>query len=155
MTFTFPVEFGHIMMFARAVGYDDVLAAPVDTETNIIAPPTFTEGAHHFDPAWEFRPRFDRPPSPSDAEAGPPEGAQAQSGTSFHAETHFEYHGPLRPGDVLTVDSRPGNRWTKRGQRGGTLSFWETIVEYRNEDGELVVTERTVGVSTEQRIDGE
>jgi hypothetical protein len=50
----------------------------------------------------------------------------------------------------LTVETRPGDRWEKQGKRGGVLRFSETIVEYRDQSGELVVTSRMVGVQTER-----
>ncbi len=43
---------------------------------------------------------------------------------------------------------KPGKSWSKEGRRGGTLQFSESIIEYRNQAGELVVTARGVGVRT-------
>jgi hypothetical protein len=53
-------------------------------------------------------------------------------------------------GDVLSSISRRGGRWEKEGRRGGKLVFTEGITEYRNQDGVLVVTARTVSVRTER-----
>ena len=53
----------------------------------------------------------------------------------------------------MTVTTRPGERWEKQGRRGGTLKFSETITEYRNQDGTLCVTARSVGVQTERAVD--
>ena len=58
----------------------------------------------------------------------------------------------VRPGDVLTVTTRPGRRWEKAGRRGGALKFSEAITEFRNQDGELVVTSTMVGVETGQAV---
>ena len=66
----------------------------------------------------------------------------------LHAEQHYEYHRPLVAGDVLTATVTPGERWEKQG-RSGRLLFSETITEYRDQHGELVVTARSVGVATE------
>ena len=55
---------------------------------------------------------------------------------------------------ALTVSSRPGETWEKTGRRGGRLRFVETITEYRDEDGELVVTARGVGVVPEKAVEG-
>ena len=71
----------------------------------------------------------------------------------LHAEQHFEYHRPLRPGDVLSVESRPGEIWERESKRAGKLTFRERITEYRDQKGELVVTARSVGVTTERPVD--
>jgi hypothetical protein len=71
-----------------------------------------------------------------------------RGGRGLHAEQHFEYHRHLRPGDVLSATTRAGDRWEKEG-RSGKLVFSETITEYRDQDGELVITARGVGVMTE------
>ena len=71
----------------------------------------------------------------------------------LHAEQHYHYHRPIEPGMKLTVTSKPGKRWEKEGRRGGKLYFGETITEYRDADGELVVTARSVGVQTSQVVE--
>jgi hypothetical protein len=45
---------------------------------------------------------------------------------------------------------RPGESWEREGRRGGKLQFSESITEYRDQNGELVVTARSVGVRTSQ-----
>src|SRR3712207_7244777 len=55
------------------------------------------------------------------------------------AEQHFEIHRPLRPGDVLTGTTSAGKTWEKEGKRGGKLLFSESVTEYRDQHGELVV----------------
>jgi hypothetical protein len=64
----------------------------------------------------------------------------------LHAEQHYEYHRHIRPGDVLKTTVRPGRKWEKEGKRSGKLIFFESIVEFRDQTGELVVTSRIVGV---------
>ena len=76
-------------------------------------------------------------------------------GTGLPAEQRYEYHRPVRAGDVLTATTRPGNRWTKTGRRGGTLNFMEFVTEYRDPAGELVVTATSVGVITERVVEQE
>ncbi len=71
----------------------------------------------------------------------------------LHAEQHFTYHRPLRPGDVLSMTTKPGNTWEKQGKRAGKLVFSETITEYRDQGGELVITARGVGVRTERVVE--
>jgi hypothetical protein len=151
VTVRFPVEAGHVMIFARALGDDDA-----GSGDSVAVPPTFTEVKHHYDPDWPFRPRRGVRWFGSAADAtGDPAGPNptAGAGARVHAETHFTYHRPVRIGDVLTVSSRDGATWTKSGRRGGRLEFTERILEYRDEDGELVITERLVGVRTERAIE--
>ena len=54
---------------------------------------------------------------------------------------------------MLTATVRDGGTWEKQGRRGGKLVFTETIAEYRDQHGELVVTARGVGVRTEKVVD--
>ena len=51
------------------------------------------------------------------------------------------------------MEVRPGKTWEKEGRRGGRLRFRETISDFRDEDGELVVTSVFVGVTTEKAVD--
>ena len=53
-------------------------------------------------------------------------------------------------GDVLTAEVKPGKSWEKEGRRGGKLLFSETVTEYRDQNGELVITATGVGVRTEK-----
>ena len=75
----------------------------------------------------------------------------AAMGSGLHAEQHFEYHRHIGPGDVLSATDRPGDHWEKEG-RSGKLVFSENITEYRDQDGELVITARGVGVRTERPV---
>ena len=147
----FPVEAGHIAIFARAIGDENPLF-DVARGPGTVAPPTFIQAADHFDPEYDRRPR------PGEAwfgSAADPPGAPAPGldggGGGFHAEQHYEYHRPMRPGDVLCGDQLAGRRWEKEGRRGGILQFSETITEYRDAEGELVITVRDVGVSTQRQ----
>lgn len=152
----FPVELGHVMLFARAVGdpnriyYDDEYAAGVEPG-HLIAPPTFVRASAQFDPNFPGRPTLGEPWLGSGRESSGT--AQVGSGgTGLHAEQHFQYHRDVRPGDVLTVSKRDGKSWEREGRRGGILHFYETIFEHRSEDGELVVTERSILVRTSRPV---
>jgi acyl dehydratase len=161
----FPVEAGQIMLFARAIGdpnpiYSDEEHARATEVGGIIAPPTFVQANAHYAPDYPLRPRIGEPwfgsgreatGGPMSTEAGGGEGG----GTPLHAEQHYEYHRPLRSGDVLTVESRPGETWEKEGRRSGRLLFSEIVTEFRDQNGELVVTARTVGVRTERPVQQE
>lgn len=156
----FPVEAGHIMMFARAVGdanpiYYDEEAAKKTEPGVIIAPPTFVQSSAQFDPDYFLRPKIGEPwfgsgKTATGVESGSSDGG---SGTGLHAEQHYEYHRQPRAGDVLTATTKPGKTWEKEGRRAGKLKFSETIIEYRDQNGELVVTARGIGVRTERAVD--
>ena len=155
----FPVEGSHIMMFARAVGdpnkiYHDEDYAKTTEPGKIIAPPTFAQASAQFDPDYVLRPK---PGEPWFGSGKEPTGVKSEGsgsgGGGLHAEQHFEYHRHIGPGDVLSTTAKPGKTWEKQGKRGGKLSFSETIVEYRDQNGELVITARGVGVRTERPAD--
>ena len=163
----FPVEASHIMMFARSIADDNHIYYDADhaakTEPGkIIAPPTFAQASAQFDPDYFLRPRIGQPWFGSGKEAtgikrtssggGGGGGGGGISG-GLHAEQHFEYHRHISPGDVLTATVKPGKTWEKQGKRSGKLLFAETITEYRDQNGELVITARGVGVRTERPVD--
>jgi hypothetical protein len=54
---------------------------------------------------------------------------------------------------VLTATTFPGKTWEKEGRRSGKLIFSESVTEYRDQSGELVITARGVGVRTERPVD--
>lgn len=149
----FPVEAGHILMFARAIGdtnaaYEGALRG----DEAVPAPPTFVQASAQFDPDYFLRPQPGQPWFGSGREATGVHSAAASSG-GLHAEQHYEYHRPLRSGGVLTATVRQGETWEKQGRRGGTLKFTETITEYRDQTGELVITARGIGVRTEKVVE--
>jgi N-terminal half of MaoC dehydratase len=166
----FPVEAGAILLFARSVGdpnpvYSDAEYASATEVGGIIAPPTFVQSSAQFDPDYPLRPKpgekwfgsgrnpTGRSTASKAADEGSAEGAQS-GGTGLHAEQEFTYHRPVRPGDVLIPTLRPGNSWEKQG-RSGRLVFSESITEYRDQQGEPVVTARSVGVRTERPVSKE
>jgi hypothetical protein len=151
----FPVEVGQVLQFARAIGdenpvFTDPDAASAAGLATIPTPPTFVQASAHFDPDYPLRPQPGRPWLGSGREptGSGPEDEGAAVGV-LHAEQHFVYHRPLLVGDVLSATEREGDTWTKQGRRGGKLRFFEKITEFYDEAGELVVTARVVGVSTE------
>jgi hypothetical protein len=75
------------------------------------------------------------------------------SAGGLHAEQHYPYHRHLKPGDVLSAVNTPGDSWEKESKRAGVLKFNESITEYRDQNGELVITARSVGVVTEKVIE--
>lgn len=144
----FPVEATHILMFARAIGDPNPVYA--DPE-RALAPPTFGMAGSQFDPDNPLRPV---PGEPWFGSGREPSGAVREGSGMLHAEQHFEYHQPLRPGMVLTGSRRDGETWEKESKRAGKLVFTENITEYRDADtGEPVVTLRMVGVHTERPVE--
>jgi hypothetical protein len=150
------------MMFARGIGddnpiYSDLEYAKDSDVGHVIAPPTFAQASAQFDPNYSLRPRVGRPWGESGANTlevaneGPP----TRSGTGLHAEQHFRYFRHVAAGEVLFATSRSGGTWQREGRRGGTLSFSETFVDYRDEDGEIVITSRSVGVKTSKPVESE
>jgi hypothetical protein len=156
-SFEFPVDRSAVMLFARSLG--DIrpeYADPDDPATKavggIVVPPTFVQSSAHWQPDYPLdltRPRKSGAPS----QRGGGEGGGGGLGRGLHAQQHYEYHHPIHAGDTLTVSTGPGERWEKQGRRGGKLLFSETITEYRNQDGILCVTARSVGVQTERAVD--
>jgi acyl dehydratase len=164
----FAVEASHIMMFARSIGdpnpiYSDHAYAEGTEVGGIIAPPTFVQASAQFDPDYRLRPKIGEPWMGSGKEAtgippkepGASDDAPVGMGArGLHAEQHYEYHRPMRPGDILNATVKPGEKWEKQSKRAGTLKFSETVTEYRDQTGELVITARSVGVTTEKAVEG-
>jgi hypothetical protein len=154
----FPIEEGHIASFARSVGD----ANPVFYGPDAVAPPTFVQASAQWDPDYFLRPKIGQPWFGSGKEptgirrdgggSGGSGGGSGGGGTGLHAEQHYEYHRPLRVGDVLSATVLPGKTWEKEGRRAGKLVFSETVIEFRDQSGELVVTARGVGVRTEKPV---
>ncbi|MEE4298239.1 MAG: MaoC family dehydratase N-terminal domain-containing protein [Pseudomonadales bacterium] len=155
----FPIEASHVMMFARSIGdaneiyYDEAYAKGTEVG-GIPAPPTFVQSSAQFDPDYFLRPKIGQPWFGSGKE---PTGIKREEGSGgggggggLHAEQHYEYHRTPMVGDVLTATVKPGKTWEKEGRRAGKLVFTETITEYRDQNGELVVTARGIGVRTER-----
>ena len=157
----FPIEASHILMFARSVGDPNPIYDPSQTDAaDIVAPPTFAQASAQFDPDYFLRPKIGEPwfgsakeptgVKPKESSGG---GGGGGGGGGLHAEQHFTYHRHVRPGDVLTATLKPGKTWEKEGKRSGKLVFSETITEYRDQSGDLVITARGVGVRTERVIE--
>ena len=159
----FLIEASHIMMFARSIGDDNPVYHDEEYKSEsgcegIIAPPTFAQSSAQFDPDYFLRPKtggegwFGSGKEPTGLK---PSGSGGSGGAAagLHAEQHFEYHLPLKAGDVLSATTKPGNSWEKESKRAGKLKFSESVTEYRNQDGDLVITATGVGVQTERPVD--
>ncbi len=145
----FPVEAGHIMLFARSIG--DKNPVYYGEAGEVIAPPTFVQASAQFDADYFLRPKIGEPWFGSGKTAsGVVQEESKGVGGGLHAEHHYEYHRHIKPGDVLTATTKPGKEWEKEGRRAGKLKFRESVTEYRDQNGELVITARNVGVQTER-----
>ena len=159
----FPVEAGHIMMFARSVAdenpiYHDEEYAATTEPGRMIAPPTFAQSSAQFDPDYFLRPKTGEPWFGSGKEATGIQregsgGGGGGGGGGLHAEQHFEYHRHVGPGDVLSATVKPGKSWERESKRAGKLKFSETVTEYRDQNGELAITARGVAVHTERPVE--
>jgi len=161
--YEFPVDRTAILSFAASLGetnpiYWDEAYARGTPLGGVIAPPTFPAASAHWNPFAGLRGVRRIPAAPPRAERAPSGGEGVTRGGGslarlLHGEQRFEYHQPLRAGARLRVESRPGKSWEKEGKRGGKLRFTETITEYRDEQGALVVTATSVGIITEKAVE--
>jgi len=161
--YRFPVDLTTIMLFASSLGetnrayYDDDYAREHGLG-GVIPPPTFTNAGSHWNPNAGLRGVRQIPP-PRPVEPKPGAGSEGERGGGrdvsrlLHGEQRFVYHKPLHPGTVLTVKTRPGKRWEKEGKRGGVMHFSELVSEYRDEQGELVVTATGVSIITGKAVE--
>ena len=58
---------------------------------------------------------------------------------------NIEYHKPVYPGDWLTATRTLTDIYEKDG-RSGPLIFYEVIMDIKNDDGELVIREKTTRI---------
>ena len=120
----FPIEAGHVLMFARSIGdpnpvYADAEAAAA-SEAGIIAPPTFVQAGAQFDPDYALRPDVGRPwfgsgrtrrsPRPAGGEAASPAGGGGGARQAAAAST---------PSSTTSTTPRQGRRRAHRHRRRG------------------------------------
>lgn len=158
--YEFPVERTAILNFAAALGetnriYWDEEHAKETPLGGVIAPPTFAVSSALWNPRYPLRgirqiPERPEPP----ASTGADKASRGDSSRLLHGEQRFEYHQPLRPGMRLSVTTRPGRSWEKEGKRGGTLRFSESVTEFRDERGSLILTATGVSIITEKAVGG-
>ena len=160
----FLIEASHIMMFARSVGdsnpiYHDEEYAKSTEIGGIIPPPTFAQSSAQFDPEYFLRPKvggdgwFGSGKEATGSKPSSGSGGGGGAAMGLHAEQHFEYHLPVKAGDTLSATTKPGKAWEKESKRAGKLKFSESVTEYRNQNGDLVITATGVGVQTERAVD--
>jgi len=142
----FEVEAGKVEEFARAVKDDnpahcDEEAAREQGFDRIPAPMTFTRAG-----------RFPRYQS-DEVEGGYGFDVGFREEYAIHGEQAYEFERPVKVGDVLTGTTTLVDVYQREGSRGGTMTFAVYETEYRDRDGELVLTERVTGIETAGAID--
>lgn len=67
----------------------------------------------------------------------------------LHGGEEYVFHGPPpRAGESLTMQTRIDDVYEKEGRRGGTMTFVETVTEFRDASGELRVECRSTAIET-------
>ncbi|MFC7318664.1 FAS1-like dehydratase domain-containing protein [Halomarina halobia] len=135
------VEAGKVEEFARAIGDDNPVyreeAVAADRGYDAVpAPLTFTRTT--------LFPRYR--PAGVDSYRGFDLGFDPEY--SVHGEQAYEFERPLLVGDVLTGTTTLTDVFRRDGSRGGTMTFAVLETEYRDADGELVVTEEATIIET-------
>ena len=130
----FPVEAGHILMFARSIGdanpvYADAAYAAAHRGRRHPRAADVRAGERPvrrgLPAAPEGRPAVVRLGQGTDAASaaasrrGGGGGGGGGGGTGLHAEQHYTYHRPLRAGDVLTAATRAGRAMGEARQARG------------------------------------
>jgi N-terminal half of MaoC dehydratase len=125
-----PLERGKIREFARAC-YDDN-PEYVDAATPPV-PPTFLTTRNF----W------------MSAATSPLARVGLDLRRLLHGGEEYVFHGPPpRAGEELTFQTRVDKIYEKEGKRGGTMTFVETVVEFRDTDDRLRVECRSTAIET-------
>jgi acyl dehydratase len=142
---TVAVERGPVTRFAEAVTesspiYQRADAAAAAGFDGIPVPPTyFFSAAGH----WGAYPEA-QPPDATPAKNPTMEiigQLMANGGMVLHGEQEFTYHRPIVVGETLTGEGKVADLYEKAaGER--TMTFLVTETEYRDREGELVLTSR-------------
>lgn len=134
----FHIERGKVEEFARAItednpAYRDEEAAEEQGFERIPAPLTFTRVSSF--------PRY-RAVEGRGIDIG------FRQEYAIHGEQEYEYERPLQVGDTLTGETTLTDVYQREGGRGGTMTIAKLETEYRDQDGELVLTERSTVLET-------
>jgi hypothetical protein len=158
--YEFPVDRTAILSFAAGVGetnpiYWNASHARSTPLGDVIAPPTFGVASAHWNPHYGLRGTRKIPPREEARQGETKERSGGAGGLArvLHGEQRFAYYKPMQPGMKLRVSTRAGKAWEKEGKKGGKLKFSETITEYRDESGDLVLVATSVGVLTEKAVE--
>jgi hypothetical protein len=130
--FRIVVEEGKVREFARAVKSSN---------------PAYMEGPQTTSPATFLASSvfWQRP------ENSPWGGVKLNWQRILHGEQEFVFFGPPpAAGTELTAEARIDRVYEKAGKRGGTMTFVETVTEYRDTSGALVAEARSTVIETGQ-----
>jgi hypothetical protein len=129
---TMPVERGKIREFARACQSAD--SAYADDPTPPV-PPTFLTTVNF----W------------MGSGTSPLAQLDIDLRRLLHGGQEYVFHGPPpRAGTELTFQTRVDKIYEKEGKRGGTMTFVETVTEFRDPEGRLVAEARSTAIETGQ-----
>jgi hypothetical protein len=132
MSYRFPIEYGKIREFARAVKAKD----PAHRGDEPVIPPTFLVSSRTL---WE----------PANESGIGKLGFDMRR--ILHGEEEYTFHGPLpHAGQVLTCEAKVVETYEKPGLRGGTMRFGVVVTEFRDEQGTLVAECRSTLIETEK-----
>lgn len=142
----FRIEVGKVREFARAIGAEDPIYHDEETAQSrghpaIPAPPTFTRVS--------MFPRY----RPAASRLGIDIGFDVRR--EIHGEQTYEFERPVYVGDVLDGTTTLTDASQRDGSRGGTMTFATLETAYHDQDGNLVLTERSTIIETEAAIDDE
>ena len=139
---TVVIERGPVSNFAKAVqDHSPVYADPgvaADAGFDAIpAPPTYDFAMHHWGAFPEVQPAGAGAPHPMIEAMGE---LLAGGGLILHGGQEFVYHRPLTVGMTLTSHGTVKDIYAKQSSSGKTMTFIITETEWRDEQGEPVVT---------------
>jgi acyl dehydratase len=142
------VEAGKVEEFARSLrddnpAYRDEAAANAQGFNAVPAPLTFTRTAYF----PRYRPRG------IDENLGFNLGLRSEY--IVHGKQEYEFERPVTVGDVLTGTTTLVDIYQREGSRGGTMTFAVYETEFRDQEDELVCTERLTRIETGGAIDGD
>jgi N-terminal half of MaoC dehydratase len=129
---TMPIERGKIREFARACKTTN--PAYLEDPTPV-SPPTFLTTVNF----W------------SGGGTSPLQRLDIDLRRLLHGGQEYVFHGPPpRAGTELTFQTRVDQIYEKEGRRGGTMTFIETVTEFRDPEGTLVAEARSTAIETGQ-----
>lgn len=73
----------------------------------------------------------------------------------LHGEQAYEYERPARVGDILMGTTTLTDLYQREGGRAGTMTFAVFETEYRDQDGDHVLTERGTSIETDGALEAE
>lgn len=138
------IERGPVSNFAKAIkddnpAYQTPEAAREAGLENIPIPPTYPFAMANWGSFPEQQPEGHDKPNPMMGVFG---GLMKNGGLILHGEQEFIYHGPVVVGDTLTMEGRIRDIYEKQsGEK--TMTFIVSEQDYRNQHGELVLTQVT------------